>query len=149
MLREKLEAMGAAVAFAESGEFTMAEEIMRGTENRMNKNDRTTTSVASKKRKKAAQRAVVFGVVSVSLYLAVFSFTQPIMSYFTKGGFYAVLPVLTVFLFSYVHGSFASNVWTALGIEASHSATKTAEKPVQAEKRVEKKRVRPRPTLRA
>jgi len=31
---------------------------------------------------------------------------------------YALLPILTAFLFSFIHGAFASNLWSFLGIEA-------------------------------
>ena len=36
-------------------------------------------------------------------------------------GMYALLPIATAFLFSFVHGSFTSNFWTAFGIEAAKS----------------------------
>ena len=69
------------------------------------------------------------------------------MTMFTKGGLYALLPVAAVFVFSYVHGNFASYVWTSLGIEASN---KTAIKQIrkQPRERVER-RPQPRPVLRA
>jgi hypothetical protein len=41
------------------------------------------------------------------------------MHYFTKGGLYNVLPVVAVFAFFYVHGSFFSNLWSALKNEDS------------------------------
>jgi hypothetical protein len=39
------------------------------------------------------------------------------MQFFTKGGYYAALPIATVFVFSFAHGAFASSLWSVLGIE--------------------------------
>lgn len=85
------------------------------------------TTIKSR-RSSAKTKAVVFGALSIALYAAVFSFSKPFLHLCAKGGFYNVVPVATVFLFSYIHGSFASNVWTALGIEASHKVGKKAVK---------------------
>jgi len=46
------------------------------------------------------------------------------MTYFTKGGLYALLPVALVFAVSYVHGNFTSAFWSALGIEGSQATVK-------------------------
>lgn len=77
-------------------------------------------------KRQAKSKALLFGILSVGIYAAVFTNADMVMKYFTKGGFFNVLPVLTVFAVSYIHGSFASNVWTALGINASHKAGKPA-----------------------
>ncbi|SIN75399.1 hypothetical protein [Halodesulfovibrio marinisediminis] len=96
------------------------------------------------RKKKAAVSAVLFGAASIGLYTAVYMFANPMVQLFSKGGAYCLLPVSTVFLFSYVHGNFASNVWTALGIEASSSAQK--QDKASATKRQD---TRPRATLQA
>lgn len=83
---------------------------------------------SKQRRRKAGKQAAVFGALSLALYAAVFAFADPVTALFAKGGVYTLLPVGTVFVFSYVHGNFAGNVWTALGIEASSSAGKKAEK---------------------
>ena len=63
---------------------------------------------------------------------AVFSYPDEIVSYVAKGGIRAVIPVAMVFAFSWIHGTFASNVWTAMGIEAAKKAQqKHVEKPAQ------------------
>jgi hypothetical protein len=92
-------------------------------------------------KKKPLGKTIVFGVLTVALYAAVFWKSDTVMHYFTKGGWYAALPIASVFLFSLVHGSFSSYLWTLLGIEATK---KTA-------LRVEEKRPAPtkRPRLRA
>ena len=76
-------------------------------------------------RKKALRKVFIFGVMSISLYVALFANMDLVMKYFTKGGFYAILPIITVLIFSYALGSFTSNILTALGVMAS-STTNSA-----------------------
>jgi uncharacterized membrane protein HdeD (DUF308 family) len=84
------------------------------------------------KKRKAKVNSLLFGILSVALYAAVFSYADELISYIAKGGVRAVIPVAMVFVFSWVHGTFASNVWTALGIEAAKKAQrKEVEKPAQ------------------
>lgn len=64
-------------------------------------------------------KTLLFGIITGVLYAAVFTNVKTIMQFFTKGGVYALLPVATVCVFSYVHGSFLSNFCTALGVEDS------------------------------
>ena len=99
-------------------------------------------STLQSRRSRAKGKAVVYGILSIALYAAVFSFSDTVLAYCAKGGFYNILPVSTVFLFSYVHGTFAGNVWTALGIEGSHaSARKAAEKAARTKKPARKRAV--------
>jgi len=99
-------------------------------------------SAGIKARNRAIKKALFYGVLSAGLYTAVFTHASLVMSYFTKGGLYALAPVATVLVFSYVHGSLASNVWTALGIVASRQIEqKRVEKPVTVPKRVERPRL--------
>ena len=60
-----------------------------------------------------------YGIISVALYAAVFTNADTIMRFFTKGGWFAALPIATVFVFSFAHGNFAGNLWSLLGIEAA------------------------------
>lgn len=85
-------------------------------------------------KKRTRTKALVFGAFSITLYTAVFTYSDTIMTYFTKGGLYAVLPVVTALLFSYIHGSFASNIWTVLGITASIKTEKRPEQAVRIER---------------
>ena len=64
-------------------------------------------------------KTIAYGLGAVALYAAVFLNADTVMNYFTRGGWYAALPVGTVFLFSYVHGSFSHNVWEVMGIRGS------------------------------
>jgi hypothetical protein len=83
----------------------------------------TTTS-----RKRHVKNCFIFGALTAGVYAAVFTNQELVMKYFTKGGFYALLPVAVVFAISYAHGNFTSSFWSALGIEGSKaSATKKAD----------------------
>jgi hypothetical protein len=92
-------------------------------------------------RSKLVGRTIALGLGTAVLYAAVFLNSDTVMHYFTKGGLYAALPVATVFGFSFVHGAFASNLWSCLGIEATKKVQpRVAPRPVS--------RKRPRPQLR-
>ena len=79
-------------------------------------------------RKRHVKNCFVFGALTAGLYAAVFTSQEAVMTYFTKGGIYALLPVAVVFALSYVHGNFTSSFWSALGIEGSKAtATKKAD----------------------
>ena len=106
-------------------------------------------STATKRRH--LQNTIIFGGLTTALYAAVFTNQEAVMTYFTKGGLYAALPVALVFAVSYFHGNFTSSFWSALGIESSKAtATRTAEireeKPVIAPVR---KDTRPRAEVNA
>lgn len=91
-------------------------------------------------------KTLVFGAMTAALYVAVFAYQEAIMHYFTKGGIYALLPVATVFVFSYAHGSFTGNFWSALGIEGSKvsAAKQKAPQATTADKVTKRPDTRPR-----
>ena len=99
-----------------------------------------------RKKSSGAGKTLLFGLLSITLYAAVFSHGTAVAQFFARGAWYAILPILTVFLFSFVHGAFASHVWTLLGIEARKTAQHRPEKRKAPSKR---KRPRPRLQLRA
>ncbi len=98
--------------------------------------------LALQKKRRALKATIGFGLLSAALYAAVFLNQGTVMTYFTKGGMYAALPVLTAFLFSFVHGAFTGSFWSAVGVEASK---KTSRVEISATKPA--KRVRPRPRI--
>ncbi|MGQ9688455.1 MAG: hypothetical protein ACUVXF_06660 [Desulfobaccales bacterium] len=101
------------------------------------------SKLAQQRKRKALKSALFYGALTTALYLAVFLNDDVVMTYFTKGGIYAILPVFTAFAFSFAHGAFTGSFWSALGIEASKKATRVempATKPAE--------RVRPHPRLR-
>ena len=92
-------------------------------------------------RKQALVKMAGFGAVSAALYGAIFYHANAITEMFSRGGMYAAGPIATVFLISYVHGGFASNLWSALGIEAK--------RPVKAAQPTQTRRPEVRATLNA
>jgi hypothetical protein len=92
-------------------------------------------------RSKLVGKTVALGLGTAAVYAAVFLNSGAVMSYFTKGGMFAALPIVTVFLVSLVHGAFAHNLWACLGIEAAKKVQpRVAPRPAA--------RKRPRPRLR-
>jgi len=77
--------------------------------------------MATTSKKKALVSAIVMGALSIGLYALLFLEQDLVNATFGKGGVHALLPIATAFLFSFVHGSFTGNFWTALGIEAAKS----------------------------
>jgi len=65
-----------------------------------------------------ALKTLVFGLFSGFLYYLLFSNEQWVTTEYTKGGWHAVYPICTALIFSFVHGAFASNLLSLLGIEA-------------------------------
>jgi hypothetical protein len=96
-------------------------------------------------RSKLIGKTIGLGLGVAALYAAVFTNSGTVMKYFTKGGIYAALPIVTVFAVSFVHGAFASNLWSLLGIEA----TKKAQPRVAAKRPAQRKRPRPQIQLNA
>jgi len=92
-------------------------------------------------KKKPIGQTIGYGLLTVAMYAAVFLNSDTVMTYFTKGGWYAALPVTTVFLFSFAHGAFASNLWSLLGIEAmkKDALRQTEQKVVEQRKKAAKK----------
>jgi len=64
-------------------------------------------------------KTLAFGVVVIGLYFLLYLKQGMVNEWFTKGGMFAFLPIAAAFLFSYVHGTFTSNFWSSLGVEAS------------------------------
>lgn len=87
------------------------------------------------------KKTIGYGLITAALYGAVFWNADAVMGYFTKGGFYAALPVATVFVFSFAHGAFASNLWSLMGIKPVKKETlqpsigKTVTQTKKAQKR--------------
>jgi hypothetical protein len=63
-------------------------------------------------------KTVGYGAMSAVLCAAAFMHADTLTQTFSRGGWYAALPIASVLVFSFVHGAFANNLWTALGIEA-------------------------------
>ena len=70
-------------------------------------------------KKKPYIQALALGALSLASYYFLFTHVNQVMEYFVKGGIYAALPIATALYFSIVHGSFASNVLSILGLQAA------------------------------
>lgn len=106
--------------------------------------------MSTARRKRHLHNCLVFGGLTTALYAAVFTNQDVVMTYFSKGGVFALLPVSVVFAVSYFHGNFTSSFWSALGIEGSTaSAGKKAEVRKEAETAPVRKDTRPRAQVNA
>ena len=70
-------------------------------------------------KKKPVGAMIVMGIISLALYATLLLNQDLVNSIFVKGGLYALLPIVTAFVFSFFHGSFTGHFWTVLGVEAS------------------------------
>jgi hypothetical protein len=73
----------------------------------------------SKTKKKPYGKMLITGILSVVLYSLLLTQQGTVIDYFSRGGLYALLPIIAAFVFSFVHGTFTGNFWTILGIEAA------------------------------
>jgi hypothetical protein len=82
-----------------------------------------------------------YGLASAACYAAVFTHADFVAQTFSRGGWYAALPIVTVLAFSFVHGAFAHNLWSLLGIEAlkRDQVRSTEHKVVEKRKQLRKR----------
>lgn len=101
----------AAATFAQAGEQKTAEQIVA-----------SSTDVPKGRvqvvKKKPVIPMLVFGAISLTGYILLIRNQQWVTEIFTKGGINTVWPIGTAFLFSFIHGAFASNFLSVLGLEA-------------------------------
>lgn len=81
-------------------------------------------------------KTILFGCLSVALYAAYFGHSGFLTPLFSRGGAYAALPIVSVFLFTFVHAAFASNFWSLLGMEAkkrieAHETVSAEDRPIR------------------
>ena len=74
---------------------------------------------ANSSKKKPVGKMIVMGLISIALYTYLLTSQDQVNSTFAKGGWYALLPIITAFVFSFVHGNFTGDFWTVLGVEAA------------------------------
>lgn len=70
------------------------------------------------KKKKPYVKTIIFGAISLASYIALFTNEGLVTDTYTKGGYYAAFPILTAFWFSFVHGTFGSNLLDTFGFQA-------------------------------
>ena len=77
------------------------------------------TEASRRSRAKTFRRAIFWGVISLAMYLAVFLNEEIVTQYFTEGGVFSIVIVVTALAFSFVHGSFANYILELIGIRPS------------------------------
>lgn len=100
-----------AVAFAQAGEHDAAKQSVQG-------DKRGVVTGPAPVKSKPYLKTVFFGCISISAYILLFKNEQLVTDVFTMGGWRCMLPVGAAFFFSFIHGAFASNLLTTLGLEA-------------------------------
>jgi hypothetical protein len=98
-------------------------------------------------KKKPLGRMIVYGMLSAGLYAALLLNQGTITALFTRGAWYATLPIATAFAISFIHGGFTGYFWSVLGVEATKKAVRTRteeKKPIY-----DRERPQPQPRLRA
>lgn len=69
-------------------------------------------------KKKPVGKMLLTGILSLLLYTLLLTNQEFVNDYFGRGGWYALLPIITAFVFSFVHGAFTGSFWSVLGVEA-------------------------------
>ncbi len=110
MGRKEFDKNMTAVAFAEAGEHDTAKNLLQGGKEKPMATQETA--------KKPYLKTLIFGTVSISAYILLFKNEKLVTDTFTMGGWRWIYPVCTAFFFSFIHGAFASNLLSSLGIEA-------------------------------
>ena len=102
-----------AVAFAETGEYDTARQILGE-----NATKQYGKSPAPAAKSKPYLKTIIFGAISLSAYVLLFTNEKLVTEIFTVGGWRGAYPVGAAFFFSFIHGAFASNLLSSLGLEA-------------------------------
>jgi hypothetical protein len=72
-----------------------------------------------KKQAKPVKQALFWGIVTLAAYLLVFLNQEAVTSYFARGGFSAIVVIVTALSFSFIHGAFANYLLEVAGIRAA------------------------------
>jgi uncharacterized membrane protein HdeD (DUF308 family) len=97
-------------------------------------------------KKKPVWKMLVYGALSAALYAALLSNQGAVTAFFTRGAWYAALPIATAFAISFVHGGFTNYFWSVMGIEATKKSLRT--RP-EEKRSYDRERPQPQPRLRA
>ncbi|MBI5120681.1 MAG: hypothetical protein HZA67_06725 [Rhodospirillales bacterium] len=63
-------------------------------------------------------RTILLGVVSLVLYIILFSNENAVLEISMAKGWGFLVPIAIAFLFSFVHGAFTGGFWDMLGLKA-------------------------------
>ncbi|MHB1361737.1 MAG: hypothetical protein ACYCW5_03950 [Thermoleophilia bacterium] len=78
--------------------------------------------MANSTKKKPYLRMTALGILSLVSYYMLLTNQNLVTEYFIKGGIYAALPIITALYFSFVHGTFASDLLSIMGLSAKGSS---------------------------
>lgn len=76
-----------------------------------------------KSKKKPLGKMFITGILATALYTVLLANQDVVNETFGNGGLYALLPIATAFVFSFIHGTFTGSFWTVMGIEAAKKRT--------------------------
>ena len=62
-------------------------------------------------------KTLFLGLISILSYIIFFINENWVIENFTKGNWFAILPIITAFIFSLIHGAFAGHFIKLLGFE--------------------------------
>lgn len=68
--------------------------------------------------KRAVQRTLIYGTISVVLYTLLYFFEGQILALSKEGRWNFFIPMAIAFVFSIVHGNFTGQFWDVFGIKA-------------------------------
>ncbi|MGQ9823764.1 MAG: hypothetical protein ACUVSK_01995 [Desulfotomaculales bacterium] len=71
------------------------------------------------KQTRPVKQVFFWGVISLAAYLLIFLNEQAVTSYFARGGFSAIVVIVTALSFSFIHGAFANYLLEVAGIRAA------------------------------
>lgn len=77
----------------------------------------TTLKIKTKNKPNTMLSVILWGIVSLALYVFLFSNSEIVMDYFTRGGIFAIAVITTALIFSFVHGSFANYLVEIMGFK--------------------------------
>jgi uncharacterized integral membrane protein len=66
-----------------------------------------------------AARTIALGVLSLVLYVLLFTNAETVLLMSVKGGWGFLVPIGIAFLFSFVHGAFTGGFWDMVGLKAN------------------------------
>lgn len=64
-------------------------------------------------------RTLALGVVSLILYVLLFTYEREVLQASMGGGWAVAVPIGIAFLFSFVHGAFTGGFWDMVGLKAN------------------------------
>lgn len=68
-------------------------------------------------RRRPFNKFFVFGILTFILYYLLIAYQELFIKFCSKGKWYALFPIITAFIFSFVHGNFTDAFWSVLGVE--------------------------------